>query len=132
MNHYRALEKRPEHGGGWAFMQLNRRAGAAIYCGCEWETPGHATAEEAERCFYDKEVSKGVRWSTHTQASKCAICGEWTPDMVHGGGNLLDPHEDVCRSHFADASHNPDDEAAAVWLWSRHPFSPGIEIWASW
>lgn len=127
MNHYRAVEKKPEHGGGWAFMQLNRREGAAIYCGCRWETPGHATAEEAERHFYETEgPGRGVRWATQTQASKCAICGEWTPEILHGGGHLIDPSEDVCRTHFADEAE------AAAWLWEKHPFTPGIEIWASW
>src|SRR5690349_2430542 len=117
-------------------MQLNRREGARIYCACgaepdAWERPGHATAEEAERCFYDAQVAKGVRWSTQTQASKCAICDEWTPDMLHGGGNLIDPYEHVCRAHFDKPDGEVVDDAAA-WLWERHPFTPGIQITASW
>lgn len=130
MNYYQAVEKKPEHGGGWAFMQLNRRTGARIVCGCGaggWENAGHVTAEEAERCFYDAEKAKGVRWSEYTQASKCVICGEWTADNLHGAGNLIDPSESVCKSHF----DNSDDQAAA-WLWERHPFHPGIQIMASW
>jgi hypothetical protein len=126
MNYYKAVEKKPEHGGGWAFMQLNRREGAAIYCGCTWETPGHATKEEAERCFYDKEMGQPARWSTQAQASPCAICGVWTPRLLQGGGNLLDLYESVCHGHFEN-----DDDAAA-WLRERHPFAPGIEITASW
>lgn len=127
MNYYHAVEKKPEDGGGWAFMRLNRRVGAAIACGCSWEQPGHATAEEADRCFYDKETERGIRWSTQTQASKCAICDEWTPDLLHGAGNLIGPSESVCRFHFEGA-----DDQAAAWLWERHPFAPGIEIVASW
>lgn len=129
MNYYHAVEKKPEHGGGWAFMQLNRRAGAAIVCACGaggWEQPGHTTREHAERCFYDGERAKGVRWSVYAQASRCAICDEWTPDSLHATSNLLTYDESVCWSHF------DDDEAAAVWLWERHPFSPNIEIAASW
>lgn len=126
VNYYRAVEKKAEHGGGWAFMQLNRRAGAAIVCGCTWETPGHVTAEEAERCFYDAQVAKGVRWHTYTSAHKCAICEEWTPDGLGGAGNLIDPVEFVCRSHFAD------DVEASDWLWAKRPFQPGIQITASW
>lgn len=131
MNYYRAVEKKPEHGGGWAFMQLNRRSGAAIVCACGaggWESPGHTTAEEAERCFYDGEKAKGIRWSVYTQASPCAICGAWTPDSLHGAGNLIDPSESVCRIHVEVGT----DEAAAAWLWTRHPFRPGINITASW
>src|SRR5437868_4408226 len=98
-------------------MQLNRREGARIYCKCglkhdAWSRPGHATAEEAERCFYDGEVERGVRWTEQVQASKCAICEAWTPDILHGGGNLIDPEEPVCRFHFEGA-----DDQAAAWLW---------------
>lgn len=129
VNRYHVTEKKPEHGGGWAFMQHNRREGSIIICDCGaggWVNPGHATAEEAERCFYEYEKAKGIRWSTQSQASKCAICGEWTPDTLHGAGHLIDPSEDVCRSHF------PDDEEASTWLWDRHPFWSGIQITASW
>jgi hypothetical protein len=140
MNYYRAVEKKAEHGGGWAFMQLNRRAGAAIVCGCGaggWEQPGHVTAVEAERCFYDGEKAKGVRWSTQDRASRCAICDQWTPDVLHGASNLIHASQSVCHSHFDDV-----DEVRALdglpagdageWLWRQHPFSPGIEIVASW
>ena len=129
MNYYHAVEKKAEHGGGWAFMQLNRRAGAAIVCACgagDWELPGHATAEEAERCFYDGEKAKGVHWSVYTHASKCAICDQWTPDSLHAASHLWTVDESVCPSHF------DNDDQAAAWLWERHPFAPGINITASW
>lgn len=131
MNYYRAVEKKPEHGGGWAFMQLNRRAGAAIVCGCGaggWESHGHDTPEAAERCFYEAEKEKGVRWSVYTQASKCVVCNEWTADSLHAASNLVTADATVCKSHF-DGEDRPD---AAAWLWDRNPFSPGIQIAASW
>lgn len=130
MNYYKAIEKKAEHGGGWAFMQLNRREGAAIVCGCGaggWTDAGHATAEEAERCFYDAQAAKPISWHIYTQASKCVVCDEWTPDYVRSGGHLLTAEEPVCKFHFENA-----DEEARAWLWERHPFAPGIEIQASW
>lgn len=128
MNHYKAIEKKAEHGGGWAFMQLNRRAGAAIACACTWEDEGHETAEDAERCFYEAQQSKGVQWLSYGKtAHECAKCGEWTVHALEAASNLLmGARENVCRHHF-----DTDDEAAA-WLWGRHPFRGGIEITASW
>lgn len=119
-------------------MQHNRREGSMIVCGCGaggWAAPGHATAEEAERCFYDYEKSKGVQWRTSTQASRCRICDAWTPDNLEGAGNLINPIEYVCREHFEDTlSIGPFRiaQSAEEWLWERHPFSPGIQIAASW
>lgn len=130
MNNYKAVEKAPEHGGGWAFMQLNRRDGAAIYCQCSWEDPGHATAEEAERCFYEDQFS-GIRWSEQTSAERCKICGEWTPHLLRPSGHLLDRTESVCPSHFEPVDENRDARALA-WLREQQPFSPGIQIMASW
>lgn len=138
MNYYHATEKKPEHGGGWAFMQHNRRSGSAIRCACGaggWTDPGHASAEEAERCFYDGERAKGIRWATFGQASKCVVCDDWTPDALEAASNLLSPTEHVCRSHF-EGPHPIGgtrlDERPEEWLWDRHPFSPGISIMASW
>lgn len=130
MNYYKAVEKKPEHGGGWAFMQLNRREGAAIYCQCSWEDPGHATAEEAERCFYEKQMD-GIRWSKQAQADRCKVCGEWTDELLHPTGHLFDPMEPVCRSHFEPIDENYDARALA-WLREQNPFVPGIQITASW
>lgn len=129
MNYYEVREKKPEHGGGWAFMAMNRREGTYIRCRCGaggWEKPGHATPEEAEQCFYEDEKSRGSRWSTQTNATRCAICDDWTPDILHAVSNLIDPTEYVCTSHF-DTEGEADE-----WLWTRHPFKPGIKIMASW
>jgi hypothetical protein len=130
MNYYHATEKKPEHGGGWAFMQHNRREGSMIMCACGaggWTDRGHLTAEDAERCFYDLEQNKGVRWSRYSeQAYRCEICTTWTPDFLEAASHLVQPTESVCKFHFKD------DADAADWLWEQHPFSPGISIMASW
>lgn len=138
MNYYCATEKKPEHGGGWAFMQHNRREGSMIVCACGaggWTDHGHVSAEEAERCFYEYEKSKGVRWITGQSAFRCVVCNEWTPDTLEASSQRISPTEDVCRSHFEDhTSVGPFRlvESAEDWLWERHPFSPGIKIMASW
>lgn len=127
MNYYKAFQKKPEHGGGWAFMGLNRREGAHIECACTWDDEGHETAEAAERCFWEHAQKQGVKWSEQSQASRCVICDEWTPHLLDFQHRLLFGSTDpVCPSHFTD------DDAAAAWMWDRHPFRPGIEMAASW
>lgn len=129
MNYYHATEKKPEHGGGWAFMQHNRREGSRIICACGaggWTGPGHPDAAAAEQCFYEHEKARGVREVTYGQATRCVICGEWTPYAVEAVSQLITPSEYVCREHF------DSEEEAAAWLWRRYQFSPGIVIMASW
>ena len=127
MNYYKAVEKKSEHGGGWAFMGLNRRQGAHIECACSWDDAGHASAEDAERCFWEHALSRGIKWSEQGQASRCAVCNDWTPDMLdHRHRLLFGQTEFVCRSHFES------DDEAAEWMRERHPFTPGIEMAASW
>lgn len=128
MNYYKAVEKKPEHGGGWVFMQLNRREGAAVVCACDWSKPGHATAWGADRCFYDHELAKGLRRSELSgQLLHCRICTRWTAQVV-SAGNLLFDAVVLC-----DRCAPPDDDVKTrKALSTAVQFVAGIEITASW
>jgi hypothetical protein len=131
VNYYRATEKKPEHGGGWAFMQHNRRAGSAIRCQCGaggWTDPGHATAEDAERCFYEEQLTQPLRRSKLSETlHHCSLCGAWT-DQIVGAGHLIGDHTILC----AECAPPEDDEKSREALRAAHPFQPGIQITASW
>lgn len=132
MNHYRAVERLPEHGGNWVFMCLNKREGGTIVCGCSeeetawgWECDGHVTQEGAERCLYNKEMSSTIYWSEQRQAEHCVQCGEWTPWRVHVG-HILTFDASVCKSH-----DDGNDEGIREMLRIIHPFHRGFEVWGT-
>lgn len=131
MNYYRSVEKKPEHGAGWAFMQLNRRSGAAIRCGCGaggWTGPGHATAWEADRCFYDDQLAREIRRSVMSnQQLKCRLCSRWTSGLVSAGRLLFD------GVVLCEQCAPPDDDAKTrASLATVVQFVAGIQIAASW
>lgn len=139
MNYYRAQEKKAEHGGGWVVMQLNRREGAAVACGCRegpdngWSEPGHGSKGAAELCFYQFELNRPIRRSTSpNQLVKCARCGKWTQQHVSAGNLIFGPTALCTVCAPTDSTDEVNDAAARLSLERVHPYRQGIEIAASW
>lgn len=140
MNYYQAVEKKPEHGGGWVFMCLNRRTGAYVVCQCKdgpehgFAAPGHSSALEASRCFWRAELAKplfrGMRLVPEgDRAPMCQRCRrEPTTQTLRTGTGLLFDGLVVCETC---APRNRDDKARKV-LAKLRPVSREITIQASW
>lgn len=134
MNYYAARERAD---GGWAFTYANDGK-VYTYSSClTWpegeptsaedkkplgESHRHASAEEAERCFYDYELGR-LREITTTSAHRCRGPHEpdapWT-DKALESSLLLD-------IVFLCDEHRTRETYAEI-----HPFRPGIRISASW
>lgn len=84
----------------------------------KYHADGHATAEEADRCWYEYELDD-LRPVTYDGAQyPCAVCGAWTQQ------GLRSRHETsrvLCADHA-----NREGFAQAK------PFHPGIRIASSW
>jgi len=84
---------------------------------------GHATKEDAERCYYQYEVENHLREMScqPDEAHRCQYpdCGTWTNLGVEVS---LQPAW-LCAIHMAE----PEDSWKKV-----HPFSPGRQIISSW
>lgn len=139
MNYYQAVEKKSEHGGGWVFMQLNRRSGAAVVCRCGsgpkrgFAAPGHPTAAEADLCFWQAQLAKRLIRSRRLLAEgdrspKCERCRRFTDREVSVAGHLLFDSVALCER----CAPLDDDAATRAALALARPFRAGIQITASW
>lgn len=113
MNYAQARQRESDKRWDWTTMNDGRVWRSAP---CTDHDDGHATAEEAERHFWESEVSDG--WRVEQMAGtqrECAICGAWTQDLVrlHDGYTSFV----LCPDHQDRAS-----------IETVHPFSTGRQL----
>lgn len=122
MNYYGARQIDPKadrtDAGKWRFTVRNDdRIWPTGYCAT---CPGHATAEEAERHYYEYEMAETVREGSLADMQRaCEVCGAWTQGLLQLGDGLMESHI-LCDEH-----RNPAGLAQV------RPFAPGQVIISS-
>ncbi len=129
MNYHQARERAE----GWAWTTMNDgRIWTSGGCATEGALHAHPTREEAERCFYDYELTKLVAVGLRPQDDerRCA----WVDQIT--GARCEGLTRDGLLSNMLALGSGPTwlcDEHRTPQNWGLlHPFKPGLEITASW
>ncbi len=99
MNHYAARERKSD--GRWNWTRKMGSDGPIVAAGAcvNHEAEGHATKEEAERCFYEHELATLQECSMDTTHEPCKVCGKLTNKLLGRSGfpdtPLCDEHRNV-------------------------------------
>ena len=104
--------------GGWHFTVTNDDRTRPHACCARHDLTPHPTAEDAERCKYEYDLSH-TRTYENTTADRCLECGEWTPHGVSIGYGIPDQVA-LCPEH-----QTPD------LIRKHHPFKPNMMSWES-
>jgi hypothetical protein len=115
MNCYEARQREVDGRWDWTVMNdgIIRRAGP-----CRDHEDGHSTKEEAERHYWDYELS---RLKEHTTGGHypCEVCGALT-------------NKELSWHHIGPTARLCDDHRSREQFERLNPFEPGLSVVSSW
>lgn len=122
MNYHRARQRADGRGWLWTTMHVWTSGGCAV-------EHVHPTREDAERCFYDHELTRLVPVGLRDQDEQrqCAWRNSGTGARCGASTRV-----GLLSNMFGGPTWLCDEHRTPSYWGLLHPFEPGIEITASW